>query len=33
MTTVRAMLREGREPPPEIIRPEVARIIAKYGFV
>ncbi len=33
MTTVRAMLREGKQPPPEIIRPEVARIIAKYGFV
>ena len=33
MTTVRAMIREGKQPPPEIIRPEVARIIAKYGFV
>ena len=33
MTTVRQMLREGREPPPELIRPEVARIVAKYGFV
>ncbi len=33
MTTIRAMLREGREPPPELIRPEVARIVARYGFV
>ena len=33
MTTIRAMLREGRQPPPELIRPEVARIIARYGFV
>jgi len=33
MTTVRKMLREGKEPPVEIIRPEIARIIAKHGFV
>ena len=33
MTTVREMLRSGREPPPELIRPEIARIVAKYGFV
>ena len=33
MTTVREMLRKGLEPPPELIRPEIARIVAKYGFV
>ena len=33
MTAIREMLRSGQDPPPELIRPEVARIIAKYGFV
>ncbi len=33
MTAIRAMLREGRMPPPEMMRPEVARIVSKYGFV
>ncbi|RLI09429.1 sulfate adenylyltransferase, partial [Candidatus Bathyarchaeota archaeon] len=33
MTAIRAMLKEGREPPPEMIRPEVAKIAARYGFV